>query len=86
MLFCAADATRKEIVAHELAHTVGLQHSPDPRELMAAVSTPSSRRDFGPLEVLSMSLLLERRGGNRFPDNDRDVPASGRGRLTIVCN
>ncbi|MFI5006586.1 MAG: matrixin family metalloprotease [Solirubrobacterales bacterium] len=86
VVFCESDATRREIVAHELAHTVGLQHSPDPRELMARFYTPASRRDFGSLEVLSMSLLLERHGGNRFPDNDRDVPASARGGVTIVCN
>lgn len=86
VVFCGLEAVRKEIVAHELAHTVGLQHSPDARELMAPFSTPSSRRDFGSLEILSMSLLFERRGGNRFPDNDRDVPASGRGTVTIVCH
>jgi hypothetical protein len=86
IVFCEGDATRKEIVAHELAHTVGLQHSPDARELMARFYTPSSRRDFGELEVLSMSLLLERHAGNRFPDNDRDVPASANGTVTIVCN
>jgi hypothetical protein len=86
VVFCGLDAVRKEIVAHELAHTVGLQHSPEPRDLMARFYTPSSHRDFGSLEVLSMSLLFERRGGNRFPDNDRDVPASGSGTVTIVCN
>ena len=85
VVFCGLDAVRKEIVAHELAHTVGLQHSPEARDLMARFYTPSSHRDFGSLEVLSMSLLFERRGGNRFPDNDRDVPASGSGTLTIVC-
>jgi hypothetical protein len=86
VVFCGLDATRKEIVAHELAHTVGLQHSPDARELMASIYTRFSRPDFGSLEVLSMSLLFERRGGNRFPDNDRDVPASGSGTVTIVCH
>ena len=86
VVFCGLDAARKEIVAHELAHTVGLQHSPDARELMARFYTPNSHRDFGSLEILSMSLLFERRAGNRFPDNDRDLPASGRGTVTIVCN
>lgn len=86
VVFCGFDAVRKEIVAHELAHTVGLQHSLDARELMARFYTPNSHRDFRSLEVLSMSLLFERRAGNRFPDNDRDVPASGSGTVTIVCH
>lgn len=86
VVFCDSDSTRREIVAHELAHTVGLQHSPDARELMARFYSPSSHRDFGSLEVLSMGLLFERHAGNRFPDNDRDVPASGNGTVTIVCD
>jgi hypothetical protein len=41
--------------------------------------------DFGARETLTMALLLERRGGNRFPDNDRDALQSGSGSVTIVC-
>ncbi len=86
VVFCGLDAMRKEIVAHELAHTVGLQHSQNAREVMARFVQANSYQDFGSLEILSMSLLFERRGGNLFPDNDRDVPASGSGTVTIVCN
>jgi hypothetical protein len=85
VVFCGLGSLRREIVAHELAHTVGLQHSQNPREVMAAFAQPNGYRDFGVLEILSMDLLFERRGGNRFPDNDRDLPASGSGTVTIVC-
>src|SRR5260221_655514 len=84
VVFCGLGSLRREIVAHELAHTVGLQHSPNPREVMAAFAQPNGYRDFGVLEILSMGLLFERRGGNRFPANDRDLPAPGTGPVTIV--
>jgi hypothetical protein len=39
-----------------------------------------------PREALAMRLLLLRRPGNRFPDNDRDVSGSSATRReTIVC-
>ena len=33
------------------------------------------RPDFTSREALTMTLLMQRRGGNRFPDNDRDLAA-----------
>jgi hypothetical protein len=85
VVYCGIDVARTSTVAHELGHTTGLQHSLDPADLMAAFKTAKEREEFGPREILTMNLLLERRGGNRFPDNDRDVAPSARGTLTIVC-
>jgi hypothetical protein len=86
LVFCRVESARTSTVTHELGHTYGLQHSPDERDLMSAVYQPGfSRTTPSPAETLTMGLMMERRGGNRFPDNDRDLPASGTGRVTIVC-
>jgi len=70
------------VVTHELGHTFGLEHSPDTNDLMnPIVSAPKglSRR-----ETLTMGLMLQRRPGNRFPDNDRDGAAAMGGKHTEV--
>ena len=85
MVFCGLDAARTATVAHELGHTFGLQHSPDTRELMYMAFSASRNARFGDRESLAMQLLLERRGGNRFPDSDRDVSTSAERTLTIAC-
>ncbi len=86
LVFCGLSSARTSTVTHELGHTFGLQHSPDERDLMSAVYQPGfSRTAFSASETLTMSLMMERRGGNRFPDNDRDLPATATSTLTIVC-
>ena len=85
IVYCQPEAAKTETVTHELGHTFGLHHSLEWRELMAGVSQRGRAHDFGPRETLAMSLFFERRAGNRFPDNDRDIPASGRDTITIVC-
>jgi len=86
LVYCGLGAARTSTVTHELGHTFGLQHSPVDRDLMSAVYQPGySRAAFSGSEALTMALMLERRGGNRFPDNDRDVAAGATGRFTIVC-
>lgn len=85
IVYCGLDVARTATAAHELGHTLGLQHSPDHRELMFRYSDGSQNTEFSKREALVMALMLERRGGNRFPDNDRDVPAGATGTLTIVC-
>jgi hypothetical protein len=85
VVYCNMEVAQSSTVAHELGHTVGLNHSPDDHELMFRFFSRRRSAEFGPRERLMMALLLERRGGNRFPDNDRDVPAGATGTFTIVC-
>jgi hypothetical protein len=86
IVFCtSADARDLVTVTHELGHTLGLRHSPDSEELMAAVVHPRQTTSFSARERLTMHLLMQRRGGTRFPDNDRQTQGLSRRRETVVC-
>jgi hypothetical protein len=85
IVFCTAGASRDGTVVHEVGHTFGLGHSPDPGEVMHAFKLRRQPDGFGVRESLVMRLMLQRRGGNRFPDNDRGVTATANGEVRIVC-
>ncbi len=85
MVFCSLDAARTPTAAHELGHTFGLRHSPRDRDLMFGTFSGARSVRFGSRETLAIQLMLERRGGNRFPDSDRDVGAGSEGTFTIRC-
>jgi hypothetical protein len=87
IVFCTtADARDLVTVTHELGHTLGLRHSPDSEELMAAVVHPRQTTRFSAREGLTIHLLMQRRGGTRFPDNDRQTQGLARRKDTIVCH
>lgn len=86
VVFCTLAAAYASTVTHELGHTFGLQHSPDGGEVMGPAFSPRRASDFGQRESLVMHLLLRRRAGNRYPDNDRSATAGARsGTVTIFC-
>jgi hypothetical protein len=52
---------------------------------MAAVFTSARSASFGPRERLAMRLMLQRAGGNRFPDEDRSVQPTATAVEVTVC-
>lgn len=71
------------IFAHEIGHVFGLSHSEDERDLMAP-GRGRARDDFSDREITVMGLMMQRRGGNTWPDNDRNATATGVQRHVIV--
>jgi hypothetical protein len=87
VVYCSWDAARSPTVVHELGHTFGLRHSSDRREVMFGTFVRGRGADFTARESEVMALMLERRAGNRFPDSDRDLPASNAmDTAVIVCH
>lgn len=85
IVFCTPAAARDGTVLHEVGHTFGLGHSSDADEVMHAYKLLRQPDGFGARESQVMRLMLQRRGGNRFPDNDRGVAAASDGEVTIIC-
>ena len=65
-------------MAHELGHTFGLQHSMDEHDLMYGTYRGSRSAVPTPREALTMALLVQRRPGTAWPDDDRNVQAAAR--------
>jgi hypothetical protein len=77
----------RALVAHELGHHFGLGHPGGVPGLMNA-AVEASRSDYSSAEKLAMKMMLLRRPGNAFPDNDRAVVAATprRGVLVFGCS
>jgi hypothetical protein len=82
--FCSLDTARQpRFVAHELGHALGLQHSASTGDLMYFEARSGGASAFSEAERLTVRLLLQRRPGNHFPDNDRD--GSGAAQASVVA-
>lgn len=86
--FCEARWARDlSVMTHELGHSLGLYHSERTFDMMY----PFTNREpqFSGEERLLINLAKLRRGGNRFPDTDRDRVTSAsiraEGETLIVC-
>jgi hypothetical protein len=87
IVYCQLSEARTSVATHELGHTFGLRHSPDGGEIMTGTIFGGRYAPdrYSAREQLIMLLMLERRAGNRFPDNDREVRTSASREETIVC-
>jgi hypothetical protein len=85
IVFCELSTARSATAAHEVGHSLGLQHSNSSRDLMYGTFVRGRPTSLTPREGLAVRLMLERRGGNRFPDNDRGVTVTGARTRVTVC-
>jgi hypothetical protein len=70
-----ASARRLNTTLHELAHCLGLLgHSQNPHNVLYA--SASEVTDFSPAERAIMTMMRQRRPGNRFPDTDAGMGAA----------
>ena len=84
--FCSVEASRAATATHEVGHSFGYRHGPDPRDVMFGGFSAARAVDFGPREMLVARLMLQRPAGNRWPDDDRELVLSAAPRTeVIVC-
>lgn len=75
LTYCTLAAARNlALVLHELGHTYGLYHSSSISDVMWCTSGRPTA--YSAREALAMGLVRQRRGGNRWPDNDRSASVS----------
>jgi hypothetical protein len=70
---------------HELGHALGLGHSPELSDVMAATRARTDARAFGPSESIALRLMYRwRRPGNAFPDRAPELAGLSTQTRTIV--
>ena len=69
-----AVARLPNVVAHELGHMFGVGHSPDASDVMYSASPAA---DLSMRERMTARLMLQRRPGKNWPDNERALGVQG---------
>ena len=86
IVYCNLGEARTSVAVHEVGHTFGLRHSPDGGEVMTGtVYRGYAPNRYSEREKKIIQLMLERRAGNRFPDNDRDVRTAATVEEITIC-
>jgi len=77
IVFCGVEYSHSAgTAAHELGHTFGLRHSHTSWDLMYRYYSESRWTEPTGRETLTMALMLQRRAGTVWPDNDRNTQAA----------
>jgi hypothetical protein len=85
VVLCDQRNAAVETIAHELGHVFGFEHSEDQRDLMG----PYYGLRWGQLsdrEITVAGLMMQRRGGNAWPDNDRTATTTSRVERRIIVD
>ena len=87
VVYCASDAPRSGTVVHEMGHTFGVGHSPDPRDVMYFSFVRGRSEVYTPKEAFTLKMMTTRAPATRYPDNDRETSgiAAFSGEDRIVC-
>jgi hypothetical protein len=87
IVFPDAKWAKSDVATHELGHFLGLRHSVEGRDIMAAEYS-GAWPFFSEGETWAVTQMFQRKQGNIFPDTAPPASGSGAGRSedVVICN